>query len=146
MAPRWETILLSADLLFLLLVVRVASCGLLAILELLESGGRLEFRLIHYKEMARSSLGEVRLCQDILHTCDWTHFSLVIDVLELMDIVGLVYDAISTLKVDKAILGEIGGLLVAVVVVVGVGVDLLLQSRLFLVDYGGLALAQFIID
>ena len=51
--------------------------------------------------MAGAPLGEIRLRQDVLHARDRAHFALLIDVLQLVHLVGFVDDAITFLKMDQ---------------------------------------------
>ena len=67
-------------------------------------GSCLELLLIDDEEMAGSALGEVRLCQNVLHSRDGAHLALVVDVLELMHLVWLIDDSITLLKVDQFVI------------------------------------------
>ena len=61
---------------------------------------RLKLLFVHHEEVARPTFGKVWLCQNILHSCDWTDFSLFIDVLQLMHLVWFVDDSIPFFEVD----------------------------------------------
>jgi hypothetical protein len=75
-----------------------------AILELLESRSRLKLRLIDHEEVAWTAFREVRLRQDVLHARYRAHLSFVVNVLQLMDVVWLIDDPVTSFKVDKPIL------------------------------------------
>ena len=72
--------------------------------------------------MTGTSLWEIWLSQDVLDTCYWTNITLLIDVFELMHLIGLVNYPITFLEMDQFIslwalveklihLGSIGHLL-----------------------------------
>lgn len=66
-------------------------------------GRSLELVLVDHEEVARAPLGEVWLSQDVLHSCDRADLAFVIDVLQLVHVVGLVYNAIALLKVNQLV-------------------------------------------
>ena len=75
--------------------------SLLFLLLQLEAFGRsLKLSLVHYEEVARSSLGKVWLREDVLDAGDGADFAFLVDILELMHLIGLVDDAIALLKVN----------------------------------------------
>ena len=107
MTPRWETIFPTILGIFTI----VSSVGSIlplryAILELLEACSSLKFRLINNEEVTWSTLREVRLRQDILHACYRAHLSLVIDILQLVNIIWLIDNPVTSFKVYKSILVE----------------------------------------
>ena len=53
--------------------------------------------------MARPSLGEVWLGNYVLQTLNWVDFTLFVDVLELVDLIWLVYNLITSLEVNEAV-------------------------------------------
>ena len=60
-----------------------------------------ELSFINDKEVAGAALGEIRLRQDVLHTGDRAHLALLIDVLQLMHLIGLIDDTISFFKMNQ---------------------------------------------
>ena len=75
--------------------------SLLFLLLQLEAFGRsLKLSLVHYEEVARSPLGKVWLREDVLDAGDGADFAFLVDILELMHLIGLVDDAIALLKVN----------------------------------------------
>ena len=81
--------------------------------KLFEPSGSLKFRLIHYKEMTGSAFGEIGLSQDVLDSCDWVDFPLVVDVLKLVQFIWFIDDPVSSLKVDELVLNVAQLLIVA---------------------------------
>ena len=63
-----------------------------------------KFMLVHDEKVARSTLREIWLRQDVLHSRDWTDFTLIVDVLELVHIVRLVYDPVSLLEMNQFVI------------------------------------------
>ena len=59
--------------------------------------------LVHNEEVAGSTLGKVRLSQNVLHARDGRNFALVIDVLQLVHLIRLINDPVSLLEVDKLV-------------------------------------------
>ena len=75
------------SLLFLLLLLEALSCSL-------------EFLFVDNEEVARSALREVWLCQYVLNACNRCYFTLIIDILQLVHLIGLIYDSVTFFKVD----------------------------------------------
>ena len=67
-------------------------------------GCSFKFVLVHDEKVARSTLREIWLRQDVLHSRDWTDFTLIIDVLELVHIVRLVDDPVSLLEMNQFVI------------------------------------------
>ena len=77
--------------------------SLLFRLQLEALGRRLELRLVHDEEVAGSALGEVWLREDVLNPGDRAYLSLVIDVLELVHLIGLINNPIALFKVNQLV-------------------------------------------
>lgn len=60
--------------------------------------------LVDDKKVTWSAFRKIRLRQDVLYSRDRTHFTLVIDVLQLMHLVGLINDPITLFKVNQFVL------------------------------------------
>ena len=56
--------------------------------------------------MTWSTLGEVRLGQDVLYARDGRDVTLIVDIFQLVDLVGLVDDSVASLEVDEFALAE----------------------------------------
>ena len=82
---------------------------LLLLFQLEAFGGGLKLLLIHHEEVAGSALGKVGLSQDVLHAGDRRNFALVVDVLELVHLVGLIDDPVALLEVDELVFLGVGG-------------------------------------
>ena len=50
-------------------------------------------------------MGEVWLGNYVLQTLNWVDFTLFVDVLELVDLIWLVYNLVTSLEVDEAVRG-----------------------------------------
>ena len=74
---------------------------LLLLLEFEALRGRLKLLLVHDKEVAGPSLTKVRLRQNVLHTSDRADIALIVDILQLVSLIGLVDDSVSLFKVDQ---------------------------------------------
>lgn len=72
---------------------------LFLLLEFESLGSCLKLLFVDDEEVAWPSFGEIGLSQDVLHTRDRAHFTLVIDVLELVHLIWLVDDPVTLLKV-----------------------------------------------
>ena len=53
--------------------------------------------------MARSTLGKVGLCEDVLNPGYGTYFSLIVDVFELVHLVWLINNPIALFKVNQLV-------------------------------------------
>ena len=53
--------------------------------------------------MAGATLGKVGLRKDVLHTSDGTYLSLIVDVFELVHLVGLINNPIAFFKVNQLV-------------------------------------------
>lgn len=53
--------------------------------------------------MAGTALGKVGLCEDILDPGDRTYLSLIVDVFELVHLVGLINNPIALFKVNQLV-------------------------------------------
>ena len=84
-----------------LLLLSQLFCFLLLLLDFETFGSCFELLLIDDEEVTWAALREIRLCQNVLHSCDRTHFTLIIDILELVHLVWLVNDPVSFLKMDQ---------------------------------------------
>ena len=65
--------------------------------------GRLKLLLVHHKKVTGTSLTEVRLCQNVLHSSDRAYVSLLINVFELVHLVGFVDDTITFFEMNQLI-------------------------------------------
>ena len=83
---------------------------LLLLLQFEALSGCLELLLVHNKEVTGAAFGEVGLSQNVLDAGDRRDLTLVVDILELVHLVGLVYDSISFLKMNKFVLLSTGRL------------------------------------
>lgn len=73
----------------------------LIILLLLEAFRRsFKLLLIDYKEVAWTSLREIWLGQDVLDTCDWANVSLLINIFQLVHLIGFINDSVTFLEMD----------------------------------------------
>ena len=66
-------------------------------------GCSFKFMLVYNEKVARSTLREIWLRQDVLHSRDWTDFTLIVDVLELVHFVRLVDDPVAFLEVHQLV-------------------------------------------
>ena len=64
-------------------------------------GCSFKFVLVHNEKVARSTLREIWLRQDVLHSRDWTDFTLIVDVLELVHVIWLIDDPVSLLEMNQ---------------------------------------------
>ena len=64
-------------------------------------GCSFKFVLVDNEKVARSTLREIWLRQDVLHSRDWTDFTLIVNVLQLVHIVRLVDDPVSLLEMNQ---------------------------------------------
>lgn len=67
--------------LLVLLLFKALCCGL-------------ELLFVDHEEVARPTLGKVRLCQDVLDTSDWAHITLFVNVFQLVHLIRLVNDPV----------------------------------------------------
>ena len=74
-------------LLFLLLLFEALGCSL-------------KFLFVDNEEVTRSALREVWLRQYVLNACNRCHFTLIIDILQLIHLIRLIYDPVTFFKVD----------------------------------------------
>lgn len=67
-------------------------------------GGCLKLLLVDHEEVAGAPLREIWLRQNVLHARDRAHFPLLIDVLQLVHVVRLVYYAVAFFEMDQLVL------------------------------------------